>query len=1600
MNKQLCVVSFGIALFSTSICLAQITTDGSVGPRQMLTGSNMQIGAELGSTRGSNLFHSFQQFDIPTGHSATFTGPDKIQNVISRVTGGKTSNIDGQLRSKVGKADVYLINPSGVVMGANASVDVPAALHLSTADEVRFSDGSRYNARDPASSSLTVAAPESFGFLSPQPATLTVNGSQLSVKAGKHMTLNGGDVTITGSVDKPAKMTAPGGTIRIESVGKTGKAVAVNQPSATPGSGKVTVKNARIETSGDGGGAVVVRAGTADLIESTLAADNQGAANPIGGIDLSIANALTLSATRVQSNSFADGSSGGVRVHAGDLTIRQDGAETLTGIMSEVEPEATGAAGGVALTVDGMLEMDGAVGIESTTFGAGNAAAVIVNADKLVMDGKGVSVTYHGADFIAGISSEVAPNASGSAGDVKLNITNMLSIVNMGMLSSSTVGSGNAGTVTVHAGNLLLDGMMVWIASEAGIGSTGQAGNITLTVDNQLEVTNGAVISSSTGSTGNAGSISLTVNGLLELSSSAKISTNTYASGDAGIITISARKMKLDGAGTPDQFTGISNNIILGASGNAGSINLVVTGLLEILNGAQILSSTFTTSNAGNLNIKAEDMRIDKNDVNRFTGIESSAYSGASISSSYSELSGDAGSINLNINNLLELLNGAIVTSSTFATGNAGTVTVQANTLRLDNSDIYSKAMKDSSGQAGSIKLTVNGLMEILDNAQINSSTAAIGNAGSISVYAKDLKIDGKGKNTGIMNQALMGSTGNSGSISVDVSNALTLLNGARITSDTYADGAAGNILVQSGELTIDGKGTSDFHTGILANAHFAAQGQTGKITLNVSGLARLTDDALISVTDYGNSADEIGGSISVNAGTLELFSGAGIVSDSYFKSQTGTITISTDNMCLNEGQITSDVGPDATGNSGMISVDVAHSLELLNASQIAANTYGTGNAGQLNIQAEKLWLSNGSGITTYTAGGGHAGNILVQAVDLQADGQGQITRISSDAGPNIVNDLGVNSLSQGGNITVEITNILSLLNGARISSKTYTAGAAGDLLITADQLQVDGGNLATLYTGIFTDASRDSSGQAGNIHLQIAGLLQLVNDADISSDTRGTGTAGYIDIASRRLYISAASEVSSSTFMTGDAGTVTVQTGELRLDAGGLTNQFTGIATNSFLSIGHAGNVNLKVENMLEVLNGADIGSNTFATGDAGNVTVLAKNLYVIGNSTIASGSSDESTGDSGSVTIQVEQLLMDGVGLPTPIGSNIVAGIASSAGSGGGKAGTVSIDATHSLEMRDSAGISTASNGGDAGSVTIHTGDLLINGEGRRTAISSRAMENAFGQVGDVEITANQMTIRDGGVITIAANQTLDADHLAKNTQHLLKLTTDQLMLDSGLITAQSTGNVPAAAIQINANDLRLNSASRITTESLAANAGAITIDGDILWLRNSQITTSAEGQNGDGGDIVLTPRNLILQTGFIQANTAASGARGGDIRVNSDTLIASQRLLAVGGNERQTFIAGGRNIIQAAAPGGEQGNINILALNLDISASVVPPSAPFGDPNDLLADICRTVNGPLASSLIDRGNGGVPADPSAPVAVSLGGARLDRILNHAPE
>src|SRR4051794_8703485 len=186
------------ALLVAAPVQAQIVTDGSVGPKVSLHGGEIEIGANLGTRTGNNLFHSFERFGIATGQSATFTGPGDIKNVISRVTGGEVSNIDGKLASTVGQADLYLLNPAGVMFGPNARLDVPGSFHVSTAHELRFADGVSFSALDKTGSGLTVAPPEAFGFLDRLPGRITVDQSQLELKPSKTLSLVGGDIDIVG----------------------------------------------------------------------------------------------------------------------------------------------------------------------------------------------------------------------------------------------------------------------------------------------------------------------------------------------------------------------------------------------------------------------------------------------------------------------------------------------------------------------------------------------------------------------------------------------------------------------------------------------------------------------------------------------------------------------------------------------------------------------------------------------------------------------------------------------------------------------------------------------------------------------------------------------------------------------------------------------------------------------------------------------------------------------------------------------------------------------------------------------------------------------------------------------------------------------------------------------------------------------------------------------------------------------------------------------------------------------------------------------------------------------------------------------------------
>src|SRR5262245_42204596 len=157
-----------LVLLVASLARGDVVFDGSLGhsgSAPSAPGIDFLIEQERGQLRGTNLFHSFSEFSVPEGLRAEFTAVDPIDNVIARVTSQSTSFIDGTIASSIPGADVYLLNPNGVVFGQKAQIDVPASFHVATADALRFANGEMLVVRDLDAPVLSSFPPSAFGFL-------------------------------------------------------------------------------------------------------------------------------------------------------------------------------------------------------------------------------------------------------------------------------------------------------------------------------------------------------------------------------------------------------------------------------------------------------------------------------------------------------------------------------------------------------------------------------------------------------------------------------------------------------------------------------------------------------------------------------------------------------------------------------------------------------------------------------------------------------------------------------------------------------------------------------------------------------------------------------------------------------------------------------------------------------------------------------------------------------------------------------------------------------------------------------------------------------------------------------------------------------------------------------------------------------------------------------------------------------------------------------------------------------------------------------------------------------------------------------------------
>ncbi len=185
------------------------------------------ITAANGELRGGNLFFSFSQFNVEVDRTANFSGPSTVSNIVSRVTGGEISTINGTISSDITGANLWLINPYGVLFGENAKVDIPGSFHVATADSILLRDGTPYYADIQQPSILVTSSPHAFGFLSGSVSSsskIDIDNAQITVAENESISIIANSISLKGSL-----LSASGGNISLVAISESGEVIYSDQ---------------------------------------------------------------------------------------------------------------------------------------------------------------------------------------------------------------------------------------------------------------------------------------------------------------------------------------------------------------------------------------------------------------------------------------------------------------------------------------------------------------------------------------------------------------------------------------------------------------------------------------------------------------------------------------------------------------------------------------------------------------------------------------------------------------------------------------------------------------------------------------------------------------------------------------------------------------------------------------------------------------------------------------------------------------------------------------------------------------------------------------------------------------------------------------------------------------------------------------------------------------------------------------------------------------------------------------------------------------------------------------------------------------------------
>lgn len=698
--------------------LAQIVPDTTLPINSTVTNSGNTDTINGGTKAGNNLFHSFREFSVPTGGTAIFNNSIDIQNIITRVTGSSISNIDGILQAN-GTANLFLLNPNGIIFGANAQLDIRGSFLASTADSLIFADGTQFSARNPQNNRLlTISVPIGLQLGTANPIVVQGPGQNLiedeqtgaivrkdgsvvglAVETGRSLVLAGADVQLQGG-----NLTAPAGRISLLAV-RNGEVRTPNNESlftsdilpvsrASLGNIEMSQK-ATVDASGTRGGDIQLAGRNIRLTEGSAVLSLTREAEPGGNLSVTAAETIEIiGSPDGQPSGFlletiGEGDGGNLQISARNLLLRDGGQATTstfgngsagnvrvdvselieaTGTTPDGEPgglfaqtQSAGTGGNLIINTGRLLVSDGAE-VSTTTFGSGNAGNLTVNATELV---EFVGIDTPGNPLLSVLSSST--QGDGTGGDLTID-TKRLIVRDGGQISSFAFASGQGGTVTVNARDSV---------ELRGTSSNGFPSGIFTQVDDET-------------ARGNGGDVTVNTRQLRVLDG-AQISAGTFGIGSGGNVTVNAREsVELSGvSGTIDSETNRPFTSGLFARtrgmGNAGGVS-IFSDRLTVQNGAEAaVDARLRGGDAGNLEIRSREIRLQGGGV---LTAETAA--------------GEGGNIRINASAIQMRDRSRISTTAGTSDepGNGGNINIKTDTLAgVRNSDISANAFDGAGGR-------------------------------------------------------------------------------------------------------------------------------------------------------------------------------------------------------------------------------------------------------------------------------------------------------------------------------------------------------------------------------------------------------------------------------------------------------------------------------------------------------------------------------------------------------------------------------------------------------------------------------------------------------------------------------------------------------------------------------------------------------------------------------------------------------------------------------------------------------------------------------------------------------------------------------------